>query len=411
MAQLLAASSHAALAQTFKRAASPGWRRQTSGALRPSVTQTRMFSGSAIRKRWIAPRKGTDVFRVQQNRPQRPSTSEGLELEKSLTASTADPIGLLKNKLASGTVDLETARICLHASFTQLRKLPRKTRSQHIKDLHVGSLTLQWLWSEDQRWASAVVGDLDFMEMLCFFCVAEGNQDLLIEWAAQPLATSAGDETGKKHQWRGQLLRLLVRASLFLNHEACADPTLRMFFRVADRVKKERRRDNEAPLASVSLWPAEVELTKELCMARHHNTDPRLWEQYEKHLLRYSARSNEIGNALLRLCHPTKPDTGAAVMYIRQHMGHLSRDAFESLFQRSTSKSTFMYMFFRRTAEALHEKGLLDDASYVKQRMEDLFDEPERERLDQKYLAEQYSKGAIRKKSYKASKSNDKGSK
>ncbi|KAK5680648.1 hypothetical protein LTS10_007581 [Elasticomyces elasticus] len=410
MAQLLAVLRQSTSAQIFKRVTSPEGHPQLRSAFWCPAIQTRTFSGSSIRKRWIEPRKGTNVFKVQQSRPERPSTSEGRELERSLATSTADPIGLLKNKLASGTVDVETARICLHAYFTRLRKLPRKARPQHIRDLDVGSLTLQWLWSEDQRWVSAVAGDLDFMEMLCFFCVAEGNQDLLIEWAAQPLVTSASDETGKQNQWRGQLLRQLIRASLLLDHEACGDPTLRMFFRVADRVREERRRDSEAPLASVSLWPAEVELTKELCTTRYRNTDPRLWEQYEKHLLKHSARSNEVGNVILRLCHPTKPDTRAAITYIRQHMGHLSRDAFESLFQRSTSKSTFMYMFFRRTADTLRKEGLFEDASYVDQRMEELFDERERETLGQKYLAE-HGKGAIRRKSDKASESKDKGDK
>ncbi|KAK4888857.1 hypothetical protein LTR27_012318 [Elasticomyces elasticus] len=314
-----------------------------------------------------------------------------------------------EDKLASGTVDVETARICLHAYYTQLKKLPRRTRPQHIRDLDVGSLTLQWLWSEDQRWASAVLSDLDFLNVLSFFCVAEGNQDLLIEWAAQPIPISGGDES-EIHQWRGQLLRRLIRASLFLDYEACADPALRMFFSVVDRVKEARLRDNEAPLAHVSLWPAEVELTKELCTTRFPNTDHQLWEQFAEHLLVHSARNHEIHNIRLRLCHPTKPDPGAAVAYIRQHMGHLSRDDFEALFQRSTPKSTFMYILFRTTADTLRKKGLFDDASYVDQRTEALFDEPERETLNQKYLAEQYSKGGIRRKSDKASKGNDKGS-
>ncbi|KAK4952137.1 hypothetical protein LTR10_010057 [Elasticomyces elasticus] len=182
-----------------------------------------------------------------------------------------------------------------------------------------------------------------------------------------------------------------------------------MFFRVADRIKEERRRNPRAPLACVSLGPAEIGLTKEVCTTRYSNTNPQLWEQFQEHLLKYSVRFNDVDNIRLRLCHPTKPDPGAAVFYIRQHMGHLSRSDFEALFQRSTPKSTFMYILFRRTADTLREKGLLDDASYVKQRMEDLFDEPERERLDQKYLAEQYSKGAIRKKSNKAPNGKDDG--
>ncbi|KAK3641038.1 hypothetical protein LTR56_008426 [Elasticomyces elasticus] len=64
----------------------------------------------------------------------------------------------------------------------------------------------------------------------------------------------------------------------------------------------------------------------------------------------------------------------------------------------------FMYWsFFRKTADTLRKKDLFGEASYVDERMEELFDES-------MYLAEQ-SSIPIRRRSNKASKGKDKGGK
>ncbi|KAK3622717.1 hypothetical protein LTR56_022010 [Elasticomyces elasticus] len=151
------------------------------------MPQARALSSSRPLQRARESPKGTAQFRVVQNHPQAELSAEGRRLQRDFATRKADPVATFRSRLESGTADLETARICLEMYYMRLKRLPRFARRQCIRDEEVGTLTLKWLWSDDNAWVAAVNSDSIFLEMLHYFAVAEAQEPVLVRWLAQPV--------------------------------------------------------------------------------------------------------------------------------------------------------------------------------------------------------------------------------
>ncbi|KAK5729848.1 hypothetical protein LTR17_011609 [Elasticomyces elasticus] len=374
------------------------WLRASSRFVAPRWQQpTRLYG------KWNQP-KGIELFKIEQSAPQAALTSGGSQLQRDLVSNTVDPVITLRRRLANGTADLETARVCLDHYYRRLTQLPRKQRRQQIQDDDIGSLALQWLWSEDHRWVRAVTSDVISLKRICYFTVAEGCDDSLVEWLTKPLAALVDEDVqdNDTHQWRGAVLRLIMEGYLTLDCDARADEAITKFFSVADRVlaaRQERKSSGlDSPLSRISLWPAQVALIKELTSARYHNTDVRLWDKFVKFAIQ-SGYCTDHSAAKLALTHPAKPEAGPAISYVRSHLAPLSRADFEREFPTGSSIRLSMAFFLRRISEITLRQNKTTDHDYVEQLMRTLLDDQERTSLEVKWQEQaRWMKPAARRK-------------
>ncbi|KAK5680649.1 hypothetical protein LTS10_007582 [Elasticomyces elasticus] len=340
---------------------------------------------------------GLEIFAAKQRHPQTPPTHEGKLLEREFAQSSMDPVATLKDRLQQGTADIETARVCLNAFYTHLTKSPRWARQDLIKKECVGSLTLQWLWSENSRWMSSVLTDNEFLCLLCYFAVSEALDNLLIDWMAQPLASSAVVPAGApaQHRWRGSVFRCLIKGHLLLDHKGRADDALTTFFAVVERVTEARRHDPNGSLASISSWPTQVALNKALCSDYFPNTDPILWDRFMNWTAQ-GPRSTGLDIAFLQLSHPTLPDAMPALVYIQQHIKDLPIEKFAATFPLGTPVRQNIYFRCWKLEKRLRDQGRTEDADMIGECTRKFYGEKERRTFDKQMEDEQRQKSKMR---------------
>ncbi|KAK4901097.1 hypothetical protein LTR27_001653 [Elasticomyces elasticus] len=305
--------------------------------------------------------KGTLRIDVRTPHGQAELTPEGRLLQQNLARGQADPVITLKAQIQAGSANLETAKLCLDACFEQLRKLPRRQRRQQMRNTLLGTLTLQWLWSSDDLWASAVTYDPNFKDKLCLFATANDQDDFL-------------------NHWRGSLLRGLVSAHLTHDTKGSADDALQLFFRVLKSVQKARRENQKLPLASCLSSPAEVELSRMLPTGWFPNTSPKLFDDFLVQAARSRARE-PFRMAKLQMSHPTRSDPMPMLSYLRENLGPMTPSSFATDFPNATNHRETIYFFMYRTEALLRSRGEARDADYINDLMHSLVHQREFETL------------------------------
>lgn len=329
------------------------------------------------RERW------TNDWTATQSKPEVTTLSaEGTALQRRFALPGGDPAAYLKESLSNGEATTEVARICLQVYCDRLKEKPRALRPQAIKNDKLGGTTLLWLWSQDMRWVAAVREDSSFLNNLVLVLVAEGLGEYVIAWMRQDLPPDVRARLGEQlvHQWRGALLRAAVKAHLLLNFESCADPSLDLFFRVLDELLQLRRSERDSqtrsPFASTSLWPAAVELSKNLSLGLYGRTSPAKYGRFAG-FLKGDKRASEISHARILLCHPSRPDPAPAFGILRrQWHGKSVSEAAKALPKRPDQRLHILYLC-ARTSRGLRDRRQDEDADWVQSCMKGIFTDRE----------------------------------
>ncbi|KAK5687201.1 hypothetical protein LTS10_001339 [Elasticomyces elasticus] len=377
-------------AQHFSFSA-PTWTARRNGTC--AAQQSRLFATSVpCSKRFIHP-EGAALLSTKQNAPYVELTPEGRVLQRELAKEGSDPVATLNGRLQAGALDLETARVCMEVLFTKLKRLRRSERPRRMRDAQIGGMVLQWLWSDNYRWATAVTTDSHFQKLtwmadilrlgwLAYFAVAEGQEDLLVQWLAEPFPREIARAIDYHHQWRGSLLRNLVAAHLMLDCHEKADDAINLFSRVGVLVKVARQQNPTSELASCNLWPAEVELGKGLGTGSYSKTSTNLYERFVEAA---KIDSDEFTPAKLGLCHPTRPDPQPALLFIQQSLVNLSRTEFQSHFPSASKQREAVYFLMRRAETVLRARGREEDANSIKELLPVLLSQQDIDWLEEKF--------------------------
>ncbi|KAK3642752.1 hypothetical protein LTR56_010576 [Elasticomyces elasticus] len=301
----------------------------SSQVIQPNPPPVRLFSACSVCLRsWDRPQGIDDALGKSQGAPQAVLSPAGLQLQKPLLNNSADPVKTFRDRLQAGSTDLETTRVCLQVYYDRLTKVKRAERRTMIQNDNIGGLSLQWLWSEQRRWVRAVTSDVMSLQRICYFAVAESLDDLLVQSLALPLPPllDQAEEALDTHQWRGAVLREIIRSHLMLDSNSSADEAIDKFFKVADLVLVARSAPlrPKSPLARTSLYPAEVELIKQLCTTRFYKTDPARYDNFAR-FVAGGKRFTQFTGAQLALAHPTLPDAQPALSYAHKFVEPLSK--------------------------------------------------------------------------------------
>lgn len=297
-------------------------------------------------------------------------SSEVLAARQRIRAHGDDPGEILDQCIRQGTATFDVLRVCLRAAFDDAKRLQRRQRESRVKQQRIGSIALHYLWTagNEDMWMTMMREDREYVFILCYFALAEGHRDRIVQWlnAALPDTYRSQLEVRDQHVWRGSLFRALVSASAMLDTSHSADFSLRCFFHVVDRqesIREQHARGNDGqsnllpPIALMSQWPATVVMGSILQQfAIHANTSPRLFDRFVK--FRESGGKDGPGNkefamARLAILHPTRPSADLAVAFVR---GFLSNTPTRLPVDRAAQAA--LHLFFEQVIHFARQRGL-----------------------------------------------------
>lgn len=112
--------------------------------------------------------------------PTRTSKS-GLQLVKEIKLGKQDPALVLRDRMAAGTLDLETVSICLGLLiYDRFAALSRSQRIARAGQLALGAPILAWLWKDDKRWTQCLTDNNTLFDGLCHLLIAEGQENVIV---------------------------------------------------------------------------------------------------------------------------------------------------------------------------------------------------------------------------------------
>ncbi|EME40407.1 hypothetical protein DOTSEDRAFT_74105 [Dothistroma septosporum NZE10] len=260
-------------------------------------------------------------------------------MSREIQLGVVDPFRQLHGMLASNEADTDVIRVCLlGAKDLTLAKKPRRARKEWLRGLDVpfAAKVLDHIWSNNDVWAMLIKDDAATWA-LCYFAVAEGFGDLVLERISMDIDLSEYAESHKlQHRWRGSLLRLLISAHAFNEQGHSLDAALASFFHIDELKTNQSRMFSTGHLSRLSRFPAIVELSSHLTSGLWFNTDADLFERYYKLVPRITKgkpgkieerfRENAWGVARLALYHPLRPDAEPAIDHLqtRKQLGLLA---------------------------------------------------------------------------------------
>lgn len=83
-----------------------------------------------------------------------------------------------------------------------------------------------WLWSKRQDVGSSPVLELEFANNLCWFLLAEGNEEYIWQWFDTEVASLAGEKIRENFRWSLRLLGGLARAHCEWSEDGSPDPAI-----------------------------------------------------------------------------------------------------------------------------------------------------------------------------------------
>lgn len=299
-------------------------------------------------------------------------------LHKAILDEAIDPVEHLRTVIANKSVRIQDLHTCLQAYFE--RHSQHRSHRTAITDtvrIPLARTILSYLFINLDTWTEMTIGRS--AALLCYFALEEGLGNTIEDWIIsdtkeQPVHTT----TSGPGAWRGSLFRHLVEAHLMRASGHNLDPALHCFFRMIKRKDqlKPRGADTEyIPSATVSAWPAALQLCNTLNYEDCSGTDPELYSRFLKFYEGFrKPKTNAVLFALncaaLRMKHPTESTSVAALEFLRRYVRKdglwdgrpLIKDVL------NIRIGTFR-KFLERTRNLALRDGLTEDAVWVEEQM------------------------------------------
>ena len=112
-----------------------------------------------------------------------PLSSTAKELHSQFRSGKRNPAEVVRERIASDTLDMETARLCVTGHVERAMRYPRRIREAMCRSDRIGGTVLYWLWEKDERWIPvfAILKFYEFQHELCYLLAAEDLDDHVIQ--------------------------------------------------------------------------------------------------------------------------------------------------------------------------------------------------------------------------------------
>ena len=79
-----------------------------------------------------------------------PLSSTAKELHSQFRSGKRNPAEVVRERIASDTLDMETARLCVTGHVERAMRYPRRIREAMCRSDRMGGTVLYWLWEKDE---------------------------------------------------------------------------------------------------------------------------------------------------------------------------------------------------------------------------------------------------------------------
>ncbi|CAK1368190.1 hypothetical protein CB0940_11130 [Cercospora beticola] len=262
---------------------------------------------------------------------------------EALKNNNANPLSVWQASVARGSATVTTAVQCLAAYLHTLEGMGQGDVQQKVQADETGRRLLRWLWldidrSDETKYRRHIHDAMNhpaFLFELAYLLIEEGNEKYLWDWmqtdakeyddpityTAHFSAQESKSRAGGHFNWRGTLLRSIIRARLHQAREyrlLSADNALRDFWTAHDL---RARFPSGSVQRKMSLTPAVVELCNNITVPEFRNTDPVQWDRFRMFVEYYdrykTQRLTKLACARLDMYHPKSPDLASAMRIVR----------------------------------------------------------------------------------------------
>ena len=286
-----------------------------------------------------------------------PSSSQTSRAARCLVAdikmNRLDPVVLLKDRVSHGTLDVDSAGVCLHMyKMVRLIKLPRSERVAKAKADGLGALILSWAWNDAQRWADVLRNDILLFQALCYFLVSEGREAYVLSL----LKIKEPANVNLRPAWRGILFRTLVHAKLETTLGTSADSTLGLFAKVRSEVLQYRATDtwdrtSDSTYETMSFWPALTELTSALGSGTWPGTTPsKFWAHMQNYTFASTVKEIQIdlSRNSLRVHLPDARDHHLPLAFLKDRFNDVTGPELQRRLSTAPANRGHIYFFCKR---------------------------------------------------------------
>jgi len=238
---------------------------------------------------------------VASTQPDNPS------FETNTLAVIKDPVAWFTTRVAHGTADRSSARLCLSILTNATSKAPSALSElrETLRHQKAGTRVLEWMWSYGLSDLDQVQQDTELMTLLIKPLVAEQRQDVIESWLLDP-------STKKKEGYKRLLLERFLRAEVVLG--ADLNNVITYFWDMSNRLRSAFP-DCRKSVASITRTAG---LFVTLEMIRHGSSvRPDLYSKWIEGVGNWSNKSS-FYTALLKVNDPRAPDAGLALKYLER---------------------------------------------------------------------------------------------
>ncbi|KAL8764920.1 MAG: hypothetical protein Q9209_007813 [Squamulea sp. 1 TL-2023] len=144
--------------------------------------------------------------------------AQNVPLVRDLMFAVEQPVQYLKQQVAAGKANIDTAKSALDNQMKKVLASPSLDPKESMKMSEIGSLVVNWLWSSGQYERMDFIKDRIFTTRLMPFLVAEGQYKPVWEWLQRSCADDGQLPTKESrllfHKDTGFLLKSLLQSEV-----------------------------------------------------------------------------------------------------------------------------------------------------------------------------------------------------
>lgn len=264
-----------------------------------------------------------------------------------------------------GLMTLGYARACLVAKKDMIRSSSAITIAAGMKESGAGAKVLKWMSDNGFVKADIFLQNEALLAILIEYMVAEGLEDIVWVWTKEAI------ERASKTSRRDRRLQETTLAENLVHHlvagQAQASLTRNGAYQTICKTEAQLRRRNVNPhevLRKAGLW-----LSYQTCMREDTHLPPadNIYDLFVNTLSSFSANS-ERDRAHLALKHPTRPDAGKALEFLKRFKREESKE------QPKTGSKRIIALALD-AAKVLHEQNMYKKAKWVMDYLQETFPE------------------------------------
>ena len=316
-------------------------------------------------------------------------SQEAQDLHRQFRSGENSPADVLRKRIATGTLDVNVARICMymHVKWIQQRTWTERRDLLQPNNSKLGGEVLKWLLVDEHRWIPILTGeDQQIARDLCCLLVSEDLEKYLIRIICMslPISTYRKIAPAQLRVWRGRLLRSVIQGHLSTTMKPLsADNAIDQFFRISleECAAPPSFRLDDLTIEgknSVDMYPSIEQLRQSLCsLPAWDNTSP---DKYDRFVELFKTCNVVHPESLpwrvaeFALYHPTRPTPDAFLSLCVEVPVSVAKPLWQAKFLTHPKRKDSMRFCASRAGALLVYQSRIDEARWLESYVSTILD-------------------------------------